>query len=186
MSTFLKKYSPLLIAILLNLAALGIFLAMLWLRSNVAFKISQLATDKATWEGRSRQLTELRSLVEKTADDRQEIRQHFVNQDSLPQFIEAVEQLAAKNSVSLQLGSIKMVNSPAPALRFEVRTSGPKNQVLNFIEQLEAMPYRLIVRSATLSLGTDEKTKESWTSIFSLDLLSYLATDTSQDQGNAH
>lgn len=172
MNTFFKKHSRFLTALLLNLLALGLIGWLLWLRSDLGEKIRLLVAEQITLKERQQQLEQLRALVEKTAPDRQELERRFVNPDSLPNFIEQIESLGTKNGIESHLTTVEAVPTPTAKLKFSLRLAGPRAKVLQFIKDLEQLPYRLQFVSGNLET---EGASDAWSGSFNVELLSYQA-----------
>lgn len=156
-----------------NLVAIALMAGLVWLHYNSATKSRDLLEQGETARQRSQQLARLRSLVERTADDRRELEEHFINQDSLPTFIEKLESLETSNQINLDLVSVEAVSEPQPLIKFNLSLTGSQSKLLAFIKDLEALPYQLRLQSGKLQTVTTEESGLTWTSELVLELLSY-------------
>ncbi len=172
MSTFFKQHRRLLTVLLLNLVTLGLLGSLLWLRSDLGLKIQNLVTEQTTLKERAAQLEQLRASVLETAADRQELERHFITPDSLPTFIEQIEDLGIKNGVESSLTSVEAVEQPTIKLRFSLRLIGSRANILRFVNDLEQLPYRLRLATGNLQSGERDVV---WSGNFNLELLSYQA-----------
>ncbi len=173
MSLSLKKYSHLLTIIGLNIAASALISVLVWLHYDSAVNSRALLEQEETLRQQGQQLTQLRSLVERTADDRQELEQYFVDQDSLPIFIEQLELLETTQQINLDLVSVEAVSELAPLIRFNLNLTGSQSRLLAFIGALEKLPYRVQLRAGKLQSENTEAGEPSWTGELVLELLSY-------------
>lgn len=173
MTNFFKTHSQLLTAIALNLLAGALLGWLWWAHATLAIDLGILVAERATRRERSQQLSDLRRVVTETTSARQELARHFIGPETLPSLIEELERLGAQRQANLTLTGVTEINEAPQRLSLELNLLGAKANILAVLRDLDRLPYRLELRSGTLSQQPNQAGASSWSANFNLELLSY-------------
>jgi Tfp pilus assembly protein PilO len=138
-----------------------------------------LITDTADSSKKSQQLASVRTALRENSATQREIDSVFVAEDSVSSFIDSLESLAVKKSVSISLGSINIEPitgmTGIKQLRIRASSSGSWRDIMSFSASLESLPKAVSVQS--LSINKEVAPKDgaeasiSWNATFDISVL---------------
>ncbi len=170
----LKLMSKITIVIMLNLAALASLAFLTWRVNQTSQAIKQKTQQLANLEGQRLRFSTLKTQMAASGPEREAINRYFVDSNSLPVFIERLEELAATNQITLNLTSAAVSAGQATptTLEFKLTATAAFSRLFNFIALMENLPYRLRFNQLRLTpLQTASSTV--WQATGALELLSF-------------
>jgi hypothetical protein len=118
--------------------------------------------EKETWS----------QLLSSTVVERKKIHDSIVSEESLPNFIEALEQTGRHMGVDLEIANAALRDASNPNIQIDFRVSASQEGVWRFVQALERLPYQLRINQASFSaVGSNEKAS-TWDAQFRIELLS--------------
>lgn len=109
-------------------------------------------------------------IYDQTVVGREKISNYFVSVETLPSFIERLEQAAREAGIIYTLSSTQPVTAgKQEVLQLVMATEGDFNRIYRFIKTLENLPYILTINQAYLSPSASG----SWRANFNATLASF-------------
>jgi hypothetical protein len=160
--------------VVLNLAALAVLVALVWLLLSELRQEREGQLALAQLSAQNERAVENRQLFASYGEGEAKVRNYFVTAQSLPDFIEKLEALSRQAGVDFALSQAEAAERP----RFEFTASGEFAAVSRFLLLLENMPHEIVWEGALLSREPDkEKAKGGWQLSAAFQLLSYDADE---------
>ena len=162
----------LMVTVLIFLACFSIYIFM-FIGINTKYeRMSNLDGEIKSFIGMEEDFREMKSLLEKTSGDREELLTFFVPSDGVFTFVEFIESLAKSQNLTVTTESVTVVggekgvllpNKYAEELQLEVHTQGDRSSSIHFLELIESLPYGVEVISAnTKRIYPHEDRGEIW------------------------
>ena len=171
--------------IIISLIALG---ACFYLFTNIKKtdkEVSLLAVQIESWVKREESLRSIKSLMEDTKKEREQLANLFVQSKGEVDFIEAVESLGRTVGVNLEIESVGVetmkgkTSSSTELFRLSAKTEGSWSGIINLLTLLENMPFSISFENLNLrkisggSNSKDSKQEPSsyWSGNFTFSVL---------------
>ncbi|HEY0220680.1 MAG TPA: hypothetical protein VGC58_00460 [Candidatus Paceibacterota bacterium] len=187
----MKKYKRFIgIFILLLILVLGLFVASFFFFSDIKSKnenISELTAYLSSEMNREDYVISTQRQLQSLEEDINILKNSIVSSSGDVQFIENLEMVARKNNLSMSIDSImiekdpKLASSTIDVFKIKATTEGTWSNTYKFLNQLEALPYKIRLNYFNLSGGevvpSSEKnkvvTREPWEASFEIRVLKY-------------
>ncbi|MBI2099742.1 MAG: hypothetical protein HYT48_00160 [Candidatus Vogelbacteria bacterium] len=162
------------VVITLNLIALSGLGFLAWEIGQIAVAIEEKANRLAKLEAGEERLTALRAEMETTGAARAAITHYFIDQNTLPNFLEELEGLAVGRSISLKLNNVAVATDPktATTLKVDLDFTSSWSRALNFVALIENLPHELRFNHLDLK-RTQASTTVAWQGLGNLEVLSF-------------
>lgn len=173
----MKFYSTkiLILIIACNIAALvGYYLLFQHIEAQTRSAASLISTIDLGQQKNSR-LSSLRAIVKDTEENRQQLAALLLPSDAEISFIEQIESLAKKNGLSEKTNNVSSIADDAgtsKAFQIQLETTGSWNNTMNFLSQVENLPYNVHVRGFSLNrqLATGKGGGSTWVAMFDINV----------------
>lgn len=162
------------LTLFLNLILLALVTGVFWFGYSQSLDLKQTYQELNEASGESGQIRAWQKLLGETTKERDLIHRSVVTTDSLPDFIDQLEQLATSTASDLDISSATPGDKSNPNLRIAFIVSGRYNAVLRFTNLIDTLPVQLQVNRAEFSRsGSDEEGKSlpTWQARFEIELL---------------
>ena len=167
----------------LALVIAGLFAVSYFLIFQIKFKnnnISNYLNELSFQTERQQNVISLKKMLNKNSLDIVHINNSIVGNDGDVQFIESIEALAHENGLNININSLSFENSPATLnsqmmiFKIKGQTYGSWSGNYIFLEELEAMPFKIKIDKFSMDIGIDPGLKTtSWQSNFEIRVLKY-------------
>lgn len=174
-SNMSRTQQLLILSIVLALASLAIYVALLLYIQNTNREISVLANSIGVRGQQEMNLRSVQTIAEDTLKDRQKLDTYFVSQDSVVSFIETVEQLAVPTGTLIEITTVEEHEGLEPNdayafLRIQFTARGSWSEIFHLISLTEALPFDVEIERTNLEKdGGDEG--ELWRGAVSIQVV---------------
>ncbi|MEK7504808.1 MAG: hypothetical protein AAB589_00775 [Patescibacteria group bacterium] len=156
--------------LILNLIMVGLVAGGFWWLLREEGKLLARAKELIGAERKKENLERFLRIYGQTEAGRTKVSSYFITTETLPQFIERLEQAARETGVIYTLSNTKPAEvSGREVLNLTIATEGNFAQVYRFIYVLENLPYRLDINQAYLGPMAAGR----WRANFDLTLFSF-------------
>lgn len=164
----LKKNKVFTIVLILTLLALGLWSSLFYVLTNKATVLAEKNRQLNQLRNYQSNAVSLKSVISQTASARQMLAEYFYDQDSIVDFIEAVESLATETGVLAQFLNIETDQGFSATLEAE----GSFLAMTDFLQRLETGPFMIRFNQVLLSEEPrfDEAGNESLVWVVHLDI----------------
>jgi len=170
-----KKTLIIFVAVLvLNIALAGAYL--------FAFNIVKIQSEKAAastlalqaYQASGDRVAVMQRIIEDVKNDELELDRHFVTEDSVVDFIEAIESAGDVAGVDLVLSGLR--KDGENELAFSISANGSFQSLMNFMALMENMPFIIDAERVSLSRQGADATglvRGAWGGTFAFQLRGY-------------
>ena len=159
--------------IILNLIVVVLIGTAFWFLVGELYSVREAQQRAISLDSEITHLASYKRLSEQVDEGRDKIAAYFINNETLPEFIESLETLAARGGVELDLTQAEVEEkSGAKQVRLELSAAGSFSKVTDYLAQVESLPYGIAFSSVRLDKAAvpDEG---PWKLTGSLIILSY-------------
>lgn len=161
------------------LAIMGVWGFLIYKTGKTSSEISLIGTEARNKNSESSYISAVRNTMRDSKEELAKIDGRFVSEDSVPEFINVLEDRAAQTGIRADLGSINVEPArddvPYPLLRVKMAGSGRWEKIVGFISTLDALPYVTRIENVTFIKASDNGSKSATTTwSFNLDLVQYI------------
>ena len=124
--------------------------------------------------GENNQTKTWQNLLENSKEERNLIHQSLVTTDSLPDFIDQLEQLATSTRNKLDIASAIPGDKSNPNIKITFSIKGSYNNVLRFTSLIDSLPVQLQLNQASFSrenASGETKPLSLWQARFEIELV---------------
>ncbi len=158
----------------LNLILVILLILAVWFGHGEMMKLRTAYQKLNELSGESNQTKAWQNLLENSREERDLIHQSLVTSDSLPDFIDQLEQLATSTRNKLDIASAIPGDKSNPNIRISFSVKGSYNNVLRFTSLIDSLPVQLQLNTASFSReGASEENKSLslWQARFEIELV---------------
>ncbi len=177
--TFLKKTKVVfIVAVFFVFAMVVVYISMFTMIKNKTTAYTEMAQTTQAQIDVFYTLTNQKKLISSTADSRDQLTSYFVDQGSVGNFFEQLEEIAEKTGVEFSVISARLGKTSDEGLRVQVSADGTFRNVYYFLTLLEAAPFGINI--TTLDMHTNSvdevsiETRQPWRGTFDIEVVTYL------------
>jgi len=119
----------------------------------------------------------LAKSIDDTATLRSSLDSYFIRSSGAVLFLEKIEALGKQTGVSLHTSSYTVVPKTS-ILEDQFSADGTFSELYNLLSLVESLPYQIVIKNVSFTknstIESDSGSKQSWTAVFTVDLLSYI------------
>lgn len=158
----------------LNLIALGTLAFAFWYGYQESRQLEALYQSLNTATGKDSNLRQWEKLLNETAAERKWINDSVITAESLPSFIDRLEEMATSTRTELDLTSAIPGDKANPNIKLSFSLRGSYQSLLRFTTLLDSLPVQLKITAAEFNrASTNESNKtQSWQARLALELIS--------------
>lgn len=177
-----KSSTPKITLIFLSLCVIVVLAAWIFLiykSSHISGSIAFIAEEARNRSSESTYVSTVRNTLRDSKDALTAIENRFVAEESVPEFINVLEDKAAQVGVRTDLGSINVEpakgDAPYPQLRVKMSGNGRWEKVVGFISTLDALPYVSRIEHVNfIKMGSSDEKNATTSWSFNLELIQYI------------
>ena len=118
-----------------------------------------------------------KKLVNNTANLRDQLSSYFINQGSVGNFFEKLEQIAEETNVEFSIISARLGQISEEGLRVQVSADGTFRNVYHFFTLLETVPFGVNITMFDMHTNnvsdTSVETRQPWRGVFDIEVVTY-------------
>jgi hypothetical protein len=123
-------------------------------------------------------ISKQKKLVNNTADLRNQLSSYFINQGSVSNFFEKLEEVAEETNVEFSIISARIGQADEDGLRVQMSAEGTFRNVYHFFTLLETLPFGINVINFDMHANeisdASVETRQPWRGVFDVEVVTYI------------
>ncbi len=116
----------------------------------------------------------LASQIPEIKESEQKIDLIFLKKEEIISFIETLENLGKKTSVSVKLSSVRVGEGKEEKPSLSLELEGEFKQIFNYLLLMENLPYQIIIDDLDLRAGGISEEKKFWSARVGIKVASFI------------
>jgi|GEM_PF-1779915 len=177
--TFLQKTKLFFaLSVLFMTVMILLYISMVVLIKKKTVAYTEMSQDTQTQIDAFYALSKQKKMVSSTADTREQLSSYFIDQGSVGNFFEKLEEIAEVANVEFSIVSARLGQVDDEGLRVQVSADGTFRNVYHFFTLLETVPFGVNITTLEIQANTvgdaSIDTRQPWRGVFDLEVVTYL------------